>query len=190
MASYMFFLCSFRFPTGGHSFYRCLMDDSTPRSQSTERQQDQPGPTDPAISPDPVCALLASAVRQSGRTRKEIGARSAIHKDALRRILSGERSPTFREATAILDASGSATRTCLALCLVGEYERAHRWLGEPVEEFIEAFLSELPASLEDVLENQINDIRPRWAKGAAHRVVRLLSDHIEDLGRRDEHVFA
>lgn len=142
------------------------------------------------MAQDPVCALLAAAVRQSGRTRKEIGARSAIHKDALRCILSGERSPTLREAIAILDASGSATRICLALCLVGEHERARQWLGEPVEEFIENFLSELPASLEVLLQNQIQDIRPRWARGAAHRVARLLADHIEDLDRRDEHVFA
>ncbi|MDG6079892.1 hypothetical protein E3U23_11900 [Erythrobacter litoralis] len=165
------------------------MDDSTHRSQSLERQVTHEGLAATALSPDPVCALLALAVRQSGRTRKEIGTRSAIHKDALRRILSGERSPTLREATAILDASGSATRTCLALCLVGEHERARQWLGEPVEEFIETFLAELPASLGDLLENQIQDIRPRWAKGAARRVARLLSDHIEDLDRRDEHVF-
>lgn len=165
------------------------MDESTPRSQDIEHQVRQRGRADPAVSPDPVCTLLALAVRRSGRTRKEIGARSEIHKDALRRILTGERSPTLHEATAILDASGSATRTCLALCLVGEHERARQWLGEPVEEFIETFLAELPASLEDLLENQIQDIRPRWAKGAAHRVARLLSDHIEDLDRRDEHVF-
>lgn len=185
----MFLLCSFRFPTGSQALYGCSMDESTPRSQSIERQ-DQPRPASPAMSPDPVCALLASAVRQSDRTRKEIGARSAVHKDALRRILSGERSPTLREAVAILDASGSASRISLALCLVEEHDRARRWMGEPVEEFIETFLAELPASLEDLLENQIQDIRPRWAKGAARRVARLLSDHIEDLDRRDEHVFA
>ena len=139
---------------------------------------------------DPVCAILEEAVRQSGRTRHEIGMRSAIHKDALRRILAGTRSPSLKEALAILDAAGSQASTSLVLCLVGDHARGREWIGEPVEEFIEAFLTELPVALERQLGNQIHDIRPRWAKGSAHRVARLISDHLEDIDRRDEHVFA
>jgi hypothetical protein len=138
---------------------------------------------------DPVCAILEEAVRQSGRARQEISMRSAIHKDALRRILGGTRSPSLKEALAILDAAGSQASTSLILCLVGDHAHGREWMGEPVEEFIEAFLSELPVALERLLGNQIQEIRPRWAKGAAHRVARLISDHLEDIDRRDQHVF-
>lgn len=140
--------------------------------------------------PDPICAILEQAVRQRGLTRQEIGARSAIHKDALRRILAGTRSPWLKEAVSILDASGSQASTSLVLYLIGDHARGRDWMGEPVEKFIEDFLIELPAALERLLGNQLHDIRPRWAKGAAHRVAKLISDHIEDIDRRDEHVFA
>lgn len=45
--------------------------------------------------------LLSMAVQSSGCTRREVGLRSSIHKDALRRILSGNRSPTLGEASGI-----------------------------------------------------------------------------------------
>ena len=47
--------------------------------------------------------------------------------------------------------------------------------------------------LERVLGNQIHDVKPRWAKGTAHRVARLLGDHIDELNRKDAmlgHAFA
>lgn len=34
-------------------------------------------------------------------------------------------------------------------------------------------------------DNQVHDVKPRWAKGTAHRVARLLSDHIDELERKD-----
>lgn len=43
----------------------------------------------------------------------------------------------------------------------------------------------LPRALERVLGNQIHDVKPRWAKGTAHRVARLLADHIDELERKD-----
>ncbi|MEE4538095.1 MAG: hypothetical protein V2J51_06360 [Erythrobacter sp.] len=52
-------------------------------------------------------------------------------------------------------------------------------------DFFEDFASELPCTLERVLGNQVHDVKPRWAKGTAHRVARLLSDHIDELERKD-----
>lgn len=129
--------------------------------------------------------VLEKAVGQSGRTRREIAARTGIHKDALRRILSGQRSPTLSEALRILDASEAAAVSILMLTLSGDRVRADEWLDQPVAHFLDGFLSELPAALERVLGNQLMDVRPRWARGTAHRVARLLSDHIDELERRD-----
>ncbi|WP_254913107.1 tyrosine-type recombinase/integrase [Novosphingobium sp. B 225] len=36
-----------------------------------------------------------------------------------------------------------------------------------------------------LLGNQVHDVKPRWAKGTAHRVARLLADHIDELERKD-----
>ncbi len=132
-----------------------------------------------------ISGVLAAVVDASGRTRREIGARSAIHKDALRRILAGERSPTFSEAAAILDASRCPSHTALVLCILGENDRAIAWNEEPIARFLDTFLAELPGALERTLGNQLHEIRPRWAKGTALRVARLLSDHIEELEKKD-----
>ena len=64
-------------------------------------------------------------------------------------------------------------------------DQAIAWLQSDLAQFFEEFTGELPAALERALGNQISDVRPRWAKGTAHRVARLLSDHIEELERRD-----
>ena len=42
-----------------------------------------------------------------------------------------------------------------------------------------------PSAFERVLGNQVHDVKPRWAKGTAHRVARLLSDHIDELESKD-----
>ena len=36
-----------------------------------------------------------------------------------------------------------------------------------------------------VLGNQLREVKPRWAKDAAHRLARILADHIDKLERRD-----
>ena len=108
-----------------------------------------------------------------------------IHIDALRRILSGERSPTLSEAMRILEASEASQISSLTLTLTGNSARAAEWIDQPVAKFLDGFLAELPAALERRLGNQLADIRPRWAKGTAHRIARLLSDHIDELERRD-----
>ena len=141
--------------------------------------------TQTAVDHGMASKVLEKAVSQSGRTRRAIAARTGIHKDALRRILSGQRSPTLSEALRILDASEAAGVSTLMLTLSGDRIRADEWLDQPVAHFLDGFLSELPAALERVLGNQLVDVRPRWAKGTAHRVARLLSDHIDELERRD-----
>ena len=60
-----------------------------------------------------------------------------------------------------------------------------RWLQSDIAQFFEDFIGELPGALERVLGNQVHDVKPRWAKGTAHRVARLLADHIDELERKD-----
>lgn len=73
----------------------------------------------------------------------------------------------------------------ILLFLVSSGDHAIAWLQSDLAQFFEDFTSELPSALERVLGNQVHNVRPRWAKGTAHRVARLLSDHIEELERRD-----
>src|SRR3546814_2467467 len=64
-------------------------------------------------------------------------------------------------------------------------DQATRWLQTDIARFFEELICELPAALERVLGNQVHDVKPRWAKGTAHRVARLLADHIDELERKD-----
>src|SRR3546814_6244836 len=73
----------------------------------------------------------------------------------------------------------------LLLFLVAVGDQATRWLQTDIARFFEELICELPAALERVLGNQVHDVKPRWAKGTAHRVARLLADHIDELERKD-----
>ena len=132
-----------------------------------------------------LARLLLASVQASGRPRCEIAREAQIHKDALRRVLAGERSASLGESLRILAASGASPRAQLLLFLVSSAEHAIDWLQSDLERFFEEFTGELPSALERILGNQINEVKPRWAKGTAHRVARLLSDHIDELERRD-----
>lgn len=132
-----------------------------------------------------LAALLLSAVRTSGRTRCDIAQKAAIHRDALRRILAGDRSASLGEALRILAAAGAPPHAHLLLFLGSSGDYATAWLQSDLSLFFEEFICEVPAALERVLGNQINDVKPRWAKGTAHRVARLLADHIDELERKD-----
>ena len=129
--------------------------------------------------------LLLAAVEASGRARCDIARDAQIHKDALRRVLAGERSASMGEALRILAASGAAPHAHLLLFLVSGGDQAIAWLQSDLAQFFEDFCGELPSALERVLGNQVHDVKPRWARGTAHRVARLLSDHIEELERKD-----
>ena len=132
-----------------------------------------------------LARLLLAAVETSGCARCEIARKTHIHKDALRRILAAERSASLGEALRILAASGVAPHAHLLLFLVGSSDHAVRWLQSDLADFFEDFSGELPFALERVLGNQVHDVKPRWAKGTAQRVARLLSDHIDELERKD-----
>lgn len=134
--------------------------------------------------------FLDHAVEESGKSRRTIAAQTNINKDALRRILAGIRPATLPEALAILDASGHAPRTSLMLALAGYSQRTADWQNSAVLEFLENFISELPAALDQALGERLLDLRPRWARGAAHRTAGLLSDHLSQLERQDEQSFA
>lgn len=64
-----------------------------------------------------LAALLLAAVEASGRTRCDIARGADIHKDALRRTLTGERSASLGEALRILAASGIPPHAHLLLFL-------------------------------------------------------------------------
>ena len=131
-----------------------------------------------------LSALLCQAVSESGRTRADIGEATAINKDCLRRILSGDRPATLGQALAILNAADAQPYADLILFMAGGGNAIQSYRGD-ISQFLEGFLAELMPALERVLGNQVNDIKPRWAKGAAHRLARILADHIVELERRD-----
>ena len=132
-----------------------------------------------------LARLLHAAVELSGRNRCEIAREADIHKDALRRTLCGERSPSLGEALRILASAGMAPHAHMLLFLGAGGDHATRWLQTEIAKFFEELVCELPAALERILGNQILEVKPRWAKGTAHRVARLLADHIDELERKD-----
>lgn len=137
-----------------------------------------------------LAAFLDHAVEESGKSRRTVAAETNINKDALRRILAGTRPATLPEALAILDASGHAPRTSLMLTLIGNSQQTFDWQNSAVLEFLETFLGELPTALDQALGERLHDVRPRWARGAAHRTASLLSEHLMQLERQDEQTFA
>lgn len=132
-----------------------------------------------------LAQLLHTAVELSGRNRCEIARDADVHKDALRRTLIGARSPSVGETLRILASSGMAPHGHLVLFLAAGGDQANRWLHSDIARFFEELVGELPSALERVLGNQIHDVKPRWAKGTAHRVARLLADHLDELERKD-----
>lgn len=133
-----------------------------------------------------LAQLLAAAVEASGRARCDVAADARLHKDALRRVLQGDRSATLGEALRILEASQTAPRAHLLLFLVCGEGQAIDWLQSDLAEFFEEFSKEFPVALQRSLGDQLGYVKPHWAKGAANRVARLLSDHIIELERKDE----
>ena len=120
-----------------------------------------------------LARLLLAAVEASGRARCDIARDAQSQKDALRRVLAGERSASLGEALRILAASGVAPHAHLLLFLVSGGDHAIAWLQSDLAQFFEDFSGELPSALERVLGNQVHDVKPRWAKGTAHRVALL-----------------
>jgi len=92
--------------------------------------------------------LLHTAVELSGRNRCEIAREAHLHKDALRRTLAGDRSPSVGEALRILASSGMAPHAHLLLFLGAGGDQATRWLQTDIARFFEELVGELPSALE------------------------------------------
>lgn len=133
-----------------------------------------------------LARILSAAVEASGRPKCEVSADARLHKDALRRVLQGDRSATFGEALRILEASRVAPRAHLLLFLVCGEDQAIDWLESDLAEFLEEFSTEFPRALHRSLGENVGDVKSRWAKGTANRVARMLSDHISELDRKDQ----
>ena len=129
--------------------------------------------------------LLSATVSASGQKRIDISRKAGIHKDALRRILIGERSATLGETSQILIACGIDPKLALILFFLTDADQTVEWAETDIGAFLEEFLTALPVVLGCELGTRLHELRPRWAKGTAYRVARLLADHIEDLERRD-----
>lgn len=132
-----------------------------------------------------LSSLLEANVSNSGKTRIEISRQTSIHKDALRRILTGERAATLAEASRILDACGVDPKLALVLFILTDADQALHWTDFEIGDFLGNFLAALPSAMTCELGSRLQEVRPRWAKGTAKRLARLLSDHIDDLERRD-----
>lgn len=132
-----------------------------------------------------LSSLLAANVSNSGKSRIEISRQTSIHKDALRRILTGERAATLAEASRILSACGVDPELALVLFILTDRDQAVQWIDTDIGTFLGAFLTALPVALTCELGSRLQEVRPRWAKGTAQRIARLLSEHIDDLERRD-----
>ena len=132
-----------------------------------------------------LSSLLAANVSNSGKTRIEISRHTSIHKDALRRILIGERAATLAEASRILDACGVDPKLALVLFILTDADQALHWTDTEIGAFLGKFLAALPVAMTCELGSRLQEVRPRWATGTARRLARLLSDHIDDLERRD-----
>ncbi|WP_239806619.1 hypothetical protein [Croceicoccus hydrothermalis] len=130
--------------------------------------------------------LLTAAVEASGRAKREIAADAGLHKDAFRRVLQGDRAATLGEALRILEASRTAPRAHLFLFLVCGSDQAIDWLRSDLAEFFDEFSVEFPEALQRSLGEQVADVKPRWAKGTAYRMAKMLSDHITELERKDQ----
>ncbi|MXO60946.1 hypothetical protein GRI89_15490 [Altererythrobacter salegens] len=133
-----------------------------------------------------LARLLTAAMDASGRAKCDVAADARLHKDALRRVLQGERSATLGEALRILEASRVAPRAHLLLFLVCGEDQAIDWLHTDLAEFFEEFSAEFPQAMQRSLGDSVGDVKSRWAKGTANRVARMLSDHISELDRKDQ----
>jgi len=133
-----------------------------------------------------LAQLLTAAVEASGRARCDVAADARLHKDALRRVLQGERSATMGEALRILEASGASPRAQLLLFLVCGEDQAIDWLQSDLAEFFEEFSVEFPQAMHRSLGDSVGDVKSRWARGTANRVARMLADHINELARKDQ----
>ena len=134
--------------------------------------------------------LLARAMQESGRSLAEVGRRSELKRDTLRRILEGGRDVTIVEAVALLDAADLAgEQTLLFMLLVGE-DFALTYAGTSMAAFLGELFRCAPNALVEQLGEDIHELRPRWAHGTAKLLARTLSQHVNDLSQRGDNIGA
>ncbi len=77
------------------------------------------------------------------------------------------------------------SQQALTMFLLTNADQSSEWQGTQIGRFLEDLFTALPVALVCELGSRLQEVRPRWAKGTAHRIARLLSDHIEELERKD-----
>ena len=132
-----------------------------------------------------VSKLLNQAASTSGRSQVRIASEAQIDRGTMRRILAGKREATVSEALRILYGSGASPHAHLLLYLVADQDRASLWMQTDLALFFEQLVRHLPDALEAQLGDHLHDVKPRWAKGTAKRVARLLAEHIDYLAQKD-----
>jgi antitoxin HigA-1 len=129
---------------------------------------------------------LARAVEGSARPRYEIARSAGLHKETLLRTLRGEKPISIGQAASILRACEVPANVVMALALAGHEELAAEWMHSEMGSFLDEFFVALPGSLRDALGDRVNELKPRWAHGAARMLAKTLTQHVADLDRRGD----
>ena len=140
--------------------------------------------TDPSHAD--IARLLDAAVRSSRQSHCEIARRTGMKRDSVRRSLMGERPVGLIEALQILRAAGQPAEETLLLALMGGAELAADWLDCDATRFLGELFRQLPRDFAAQLSEELHEIRPRWALGAARLLTRTLGAHIAELAARDQ----
>jgi antitoxin HigA-1 len=176
----LFYLCSFRFPTGAVARYQVIRSLKDRMNHMTETN----GISEAHIKAG-VSMLLNQAASTSGRSQVRISGEADIDRGTMRRILAGKREPTVSEVLRILHGAGASPHAHLLLFLAADQDRAASWLQTDLALFFEELVRHLPGAMETQLGDNLHDVKPHWAGGTAKRVARLLADHIAELARKD-----
>jgi len=130
--------------------------------------------------------LLASAARDKGSSFAEVARLSGLKKDTVRRTLSGERQPTLIEAVSILEALGQPGELTLLFMILIDEDFALERSGSEIARFLGELFRLTPVELVEMLGLDVDELRPRWAKGTAKLLARTLAHHVADLNRRGD----
>lgn len=130
--------------------------------------------------------LLSLAVADCGRTISDLARRSGLKRDTVRRSIAGDRDASLAELVAILDATGISGEQALLFMLLVDDEFAIARSGTSAAQFLVDLLRLAPVEIVDLLGEDIQELRPRWAAGTAKLLARTLSQHVADLNRRGE----
>jgi antitoxin HigA-1 len=128
---------------------------------------------------------LGLAIAGSGKPRYVIAREAGMHKDTLLRAIRGTRALTPGEAVRLFSACGTAPIITLYFVTKGRDDLAARYMHHPLGQFLEELLAVIPGSLQEALDDRLDDLRPSWAAGAAKLVARRIADHLRQFDERD-----